>query len=134
MTNVFYKESNPDDTDPPVGITGTQTFYIENYARNYRLRFFSRTGPANLPENRNLPPGTSTEYVVRTSGLLPVYVTNVYYIFDLSGNNVGYFTFWIDASDFIAFAYFYGGEGSSLPSGIRLSISSNGRTISCYED
>ncbi|SDS08269.1 hypothetical protein SAMN05444162_0692 [Paenibacillaceae bacterium GAS479] len=134
VTNVFSRASNPDDANPPVGITGTQTFNIENRSTNYRLRFFSRTGPANLPENSTLPPGTSTAYVVRTSGLSPVYVTTVYNVYDLSNNKVGYFTFWIDASDFIAFAYFKDDIGYSFPSGVGARIAADGgRTIIFYE-
>lgn len=132
-TNVFGRVNNSDDTDSSVGITGTQNFYIENRTTNYRLRFSSRSGPANLPEVLSLPPGTGTRYVVRTSEFSPVYVTTVYNIYDLSGNNVGYFTFWIEGSDFFAFAYFQGGKGSNYPRDrIGLEIQSS-KTIVCYE-
>ncbi|OXM15789.1 hypothetical protein [Paenibacillus herberti] len=102
VVQTFYWENDYDDNGSS-SITGTQTFTIKNNTSQYRLRFSSRTGPGNLPENPNIYPNSSGEFVVRTSGVSPVNVTVRYNIYDLSNINVGYFTFIIEASDVLGF-------------------------------
>ncbi|MCM3746226.1 hypothetical protein M3223_02530 [Paenibacillus pasadenensis] len=128
VTSVFCMVSNPDDTDPPIGITGTQTFYIENQSQ-FRIRFISRTGPSDLPEKRNLPPGTSTEYIVRTSSSIePVQVRTLYYIYDSSDYKQGEFIVTMEATDLIAIAYVKG-EEAKYPDNLNFALWALGRTV-----
>lgn len=96
VTSFFCKTD--DDVNPPIE-TADINFYIVNETINYKLRFSSRTGPANLPRPSGLDPGNTAEYVIRTSGILsPVSVTTRYTITDMSNQRVGSFEFLIQTN------------------------------------
>ncbi|OXM17134.1 hypothetical protein [Paenibacillus herberti] len=85
VTSVFcYK---PDEENDP-SIQSTLDFWIYNSSSLYRLRFFSKSGPLNIPDKSNLLPGDSDENLtLRLDGLNITIATltyRVYYASDTS--------------------------------------------------
>ncbi|MCM3746860.1 hypothetical protein M3223_05770 [Paenibacillus pasadenensis] len=84
VTSIFcYKPDEDNDSS----IQSTLDFGLSNESRLYRLRWYSKSGPMNIPERRSLFPGDFDLLTLRLNGVNLQIATvsyRVYYVADLS--------------------------------------------------